>query len=66
MINELDDLKNYSLQRLGQEMEILRKGIQHQAGSDALLTLELFFKIVKIHFRGGIPGKYFKNIFGIS
>jgi CCR4-NOT transcription complex subunit 7/8 len=66
MINELEDMNNYSLQKLGQEMEILRRGIQHQAGSDSLLTLELFFRIAQVHFRKGIPTKYYNNIFGIS
>lgn len=66
MINDLDELKNHSLSRLGQEMEIKRKGIQHQAGSDALLTLELFFEIVRVFFFKGIPNKYYNNIFGIN
>lgn len=66
MINELDELKNHSLSKLGVEIGIERFGIQHQAGSDALLTLELFFKIVRIHFFKGIPSKYYNNIFGIS
>lgn len=47
-------------------MEIARKGICHQAGSDALLTLELFFEICKVYFFKGIPEKYYNNIFGIS
>ncbi len=66
MINEIDDLKNYSLSKLGFELKIERKGHQHQAGSDALLTLELFFEIVRNYFYKGIPSKYYNNIFGIS
>lgn len=66
MINEVDELKNHSLTRLGQEMVIKRKGKCHQAGSDALLTLELFFEICKVYFFKGIPEKYYNNIFGIS
>lgn len=47
-------------------MEIARKGQCHQAGSDALLTLELFFEIYRVYFFKGIPDKYYNNIFGIS
>jgi CCR4-NOT transcription complex subunit 7/8 len=39
IISEKDDLKNHSLQRLGNEYCIERTGQQHQGGSDALLTL---------------------------
>lgn len=66
MINDIDELKNHSLSRLGQEMDIQRKGICHQAGSDALLTLELFFEICRVYFFKGIPDKHYNNIFGIS
>jgi CCR4-NOT transcription complex subunit 7/8 len=49
MINEMEDIKNYSLQKLGNDMCIERHGQQHQGGSDALLTLGRIwipFKIV--------------------
>lgn len=34
-----------SLSRLGQELNVSRIGIQHQAGSDSLITSEIFFKL---------------------
>ena len=66
MINELENKKNHSLSRLAQDLDIARSGIQHQAGSDALLTSEIFFEICKRFFSKGIPSKYYNNIFGIS
>jgi CCR4-NOT transcription complex subunit 7/8 len=34
-----------SLNKLGQELSLSRIGIQHQAGSDSLITSEIFFKL---------------------
>lgn len=39
MINEMEEIKNFSLQKLGNDLCIERHGRQHQGGSDALLTL---------------------------
>ena len=39
IISENEDIKNFSLQKLGIEYLCKREGEQHQAGSDALLTL---------------------------
>ena len=36
-----------SLSKLGQELNCNRIGIQHQAGSDSLITSEIFFKLKK-------------------
>jgi CCR4-NOT transcription complex subunit 7/8 len=43
-----------SLSRLGQELKLHRTGIQHQAGSDSILTSEIFFKL---------KGEYFTDEF---
>ena len=43
MINEMEEIKNYSLQKLGNDLCIERTGRQHQGGSDALLTIGIFF-----------------------
>lgn len=66
MINEIEQWKNYSLSKLGYDLNIQRTGHQHQAGSDALLTLELFFEIQRSKFKEGIPTKYVNKIFGIT
>lgn len=44
LIRFSDNLKG-SLSRLGQELKLSRIGIQHQAGSDSILTSEIFFKL---------------------
>jgi CCR4-NOT transcription complex subunit 7/8 len=36
-----------SLAKLGQELNISRVGTQHQAGSDSLITAEIFFKLIR-------------------
>ena len=66
MINEIEQWKNYSLSKLGYDLDVRRTGHQHQAGSDALLTLELFFAIVSSKFNDGIPSKHTNKIFGIT
>jgi len=55
-----------SLSRLGQELNISRIGTKHQAGSDSLITSEIFFKLVK-EFLHEDATKTDKNIlFGIG
>jgi CCR4-NOT transcription complex subunit 7/8 len=39
-----DNLRG-SLSKLGQELNVVRVGLQHQAGSDSLITSEIFFKL---------------------
>lgn len=38
-----------SLAKLGQELNVARVGTQHQAGSDSLITSEIFFKLCQDH-----------------
>lgn len=45
MTRNLDGLAK-SLQRLAQDLDVSRIGTQHQAGSDALITLNVFHKLV--------------------
>jgi len=55
-----------SLSKLGQELEISRIGTQHQAGSDSLITAEIFFKL-KNEFLSEETIKNEKNkLFGIG
>ncbi len=55
-----------SLSRLGQELNISRIGTKHQAGSDSLITSEIFFKLIK-EFLNEDATKTDKNIlFGIG
>lgn len=41
------DLYSKSLQKLAQELDVERKGIQHQAGSDSQVTSLVFYKLIK-------------------
>lgn len=60
-----DELRG-SLSRLGQELNISRVGTKHQAGSDSLITCEIFFKLKKDYFSEDTT-KNDKNIlFGIG
>jgi CCR4-NOT transcription complex subunit 7/8 len=51
-----NELLKGSLNRLSQELGIQRTGRQHQAGSDSLITSEVFFKLIN-------EGYLHKNIF---
>jgi CCR4-NOT transcription complex subunit 7/8 len=45
MVRDVEWLKNKGLSKLGQELKLKRIGVQHQAGSDSLLTLSAYFKL---------------------
>jgi len=47
IVKSYDNFSRCSLQRLAFELGVSRIGSQHQAGSDSLLTGEIFFKIIK-------------------
>ena len=44
LVRFIDNFRG-SLAKLGHELNIMRHGAQHQAGSDALFTSEIFFKL---------------------
>jgi CCR4-NOT transcription complex subunit 7/8 len=46
LIREKDKLKG-SLNKISKEMEIIRNGAQHQAGSDSIVTAHVFFKLLQ-------------------
>lgn len=66
IVQEVPDLKNGSLTKLGHELEVKRSGHQHQAGSDALLTSECFFEIKDKYFKTGLPRKVINKIYGLN
>ena len=66
LVNEVPELKNGSLTKLGQDLDVKRSGIQHQAGSDAYLTSQCFFKIKSTFMKSGIPKKTFNRIYGLQ
>lgn len=55
-----------SLTRLGQELNLIRTGTMHQAGSDSLLTMEIFLVLIKEYLENNL-WKGDKNIlFGLG
>lgn len=64
--NEHENVKGTQLQKLANNLGVDRKGMQHQAGSDALITLKCFNTLKLKFFDGKIPEKYINRIFGIG
>lgn len=55
------------LQDIADELEVKRTGIAHQAGSDSLVTGEIFWKLKQVLFNGYIdPKKYVGQIWGLN
>ena len=53
------------LQEVANELEVLRIGPQHQAGSDSLLTGQTFFKMKEMFFEDDIDdSKYCGHLYG--
>eukprot|EP00611_Tribonema_gayanum_P022130 TRINITY_DN438_c0_g1_i2.p1 TRINITY_DN438_c0_g1~~TRINITY_DN438_c0_g1_i2.p1 ORF type:complete len:362 (-),score=122.75 TRINITY_DN438_c0_g1_i2:135-1220(-) len=53
------------LNKLGDDLSVERIGQKHQAGSDSLLTAQVFFKIVETKFNGSLDReKYNSELFG--
>jgi len=53
LVRYTDNLRG-SLSKLGQELNVNRIGIQHQAGSDSIITSEIFFKLKAEYFSDDI------------
>ena len=58
---------NGGLQKVANELRVKRIGHQHQAGSDSLLTGQVFFKMYEKYFHGGLDDlKYNGHICGLG
>ena len=67
IIDDFEELKNCGLQALANDLGVGRVGHQHQAGSDAYVTLLTFEKLMETKFGGVIEKPQFKNqIYGLS
>jgi len=64
IVAEMNDLKSGSLQKLACDLDIRRTGTQHQAGSDAMLTLLSFCKLKDLYFPDGFTSKITNKIYG--
>jgi CCR4-NOT transcription complex subunit 7/8 len=66
LVKTKDNLK-IGLNKLAQSLEVLREGKTHQAGSDSVVTIDVYFKLIKSGFIGETNIKYCKNLlFGIN
>nr|UXY87340.1 CCR4-associated factor [Cryptomonas sp.] len=54
------------LNRLAEKFNVIRIGQIHQAGSDSLLTLNVFFKLKKSFFKGMIDSKFQGQLYGLG
>jgi len=52
------------LQKLADELQCQRVGAEHQAGSDSLLTMAVYFALVKAKFSSGDDSKYANELYG--
>jgi len=55
-----------SLEALGESFKIKRQGVAHQAGSDALVTGKVFFKMRDRIFDGEIPEELHGKVWGLG
>jgi len=66
MMKSCRNLKG-GLQDIADDLEVKRIGPQHQAGSDSLLTLHTFFKMLQLYFEDQIDDeKYCGVLFGLG
>ncbi len=67
LIKDIDIYFNGGLNRLIYNLDIERKGINHQAGSDSIATIEAFHKLIKNESINKIKMKKYKNVlYGIG
>jgi CCR4-NOT transcription complex subunit 7/8 len=66
LLKNFDNFKG-SLNKIAQELDVIRIGSTHQAGSDSIVTSEVFFKLFK---KNLITGEIFENskniLFGLG
>lgn len=61
MTDDIEQLSCGGLQGLANELNVLRVGPQHQAGSDALITLKTFTALINKFFNGNFHNERFEN-----
>ena len=60
--SKIDQLMSGGLQSLANELNVVRVGPQHQAGSDALVTLLTFTQLMNRFFKGDLDQPEYKNL----
>lgn len=67
IVNEVHEKRNYSLEKLGKDLDLIRTGAQHQAGSDSYLTIMCYIKLKELYFKEEKDAKKFLNkIYGLT
>jgi len=66
MTKDIESLKNSSLSKIAGDLRVKRIGPQHQAGSDALLTLSTYFKLMSTYLKGVPELKHSNVLYGIG
>jgi CCR4-NOT transcription complex subunit 7/8 len=65
--SDIEELMSGGLQSLANELSVVRVGPQHQAGSDALVTLLTFTQLMNRFYDGNLEKKEFKNqLYGLT
>ncbi len=66
MVKRKDNLR-VGLNKLAESLEVLREGKTHQAGSDSVVTIDVYFKLIKYGFLDESKIKEDKNLlFGVG
>ena len=66
MVKRKDNIK-VGLNKLAQSLEVLREGKTHQAGSDSVVTIDVYFKLIKYKYLEESKISKNKNqLFGIA
>lgn len=70
MAEDIEEISSSGLQNLANELNVRRVGPQHQAGSDALVTLKTFTALIEKFFQGDLQCKqhlrYRNRLFGFT
>jgi len=66
IVRDIDSLKGGGLSKLANDLSVKRIGPQHQAGSDALLTLSTYFKLRETYLKKELESKYSCALHGIG
>lgn len=66
MIKDIDSFKAIGLSKLASDLFLKRVGTSHQAGSDSLLTLAVYFKLMERLLKDVSESKYINKLHGLK
>mmetsp|Transcript_4207 Transcript_4207/g.12649 ORF Transcript_4207/g.12649 Transcript_4207/m.12649 type:complete len:286 (+) Transcript_4207:355-1212(+) len=65
-LEQVSDGHHGGLNRLAEIYQVERYGQMHQAGSDSLLTLQVFLKMREVTFKGHVDRKHYGILYGLG